>query len=350
MTSPAAIHVRHATRHDLPAWQRFVDRMPDAGCLHHAGWYDVLRDAYWVTPHFLMATDENDEVVGILSLYHSKSLFTGPHVSSLEDGVLASRAEAVPALLGEARALRDRLQAKYLQIRGGAIDEPASITIPTVRTFMFTSQPVDQLWSAIKKKTRWGIRQAERQPIVIEPDPELRHLEAFYQVYAAHVHALGTPVMGLDAFQSLRHRLGRDRLRLYLVRYDEVLVGGMLCITNIARWTDYYAIVRPVEDVQFANYLLYWYVIRDAANCGVAHFDMGRSTPHSNVHLFKRKWGGRDVETPYYFYLTPGMRVGDVGLQALKQGRGLPQRIWSRLPLFLCNRLGPLLRKQLPFI
>ncbi len=350
MTSDSVIRVRQVQPQDLVTWQHFADRMPDAGCLHHAAWYEVLRDAYWVVPHFLMATDANADVVGILPLYHSKSPLTGSHISSLEDGVLASRADATAALLNEARALRDRSSAKYLQIRGGAIDEAGPITIPTVRTFILTSQSADQLWPAIKKKTRWAIRHAEKQGIAIERDSELRHLDAFYQVYAAHQRELGTPVMGLDAFRSLKNRLGLDRLRLYLVRYEDRLVGGMLCIINTARWTDYYALVRPIKGIQFANYLLYWHVIRDASNSGVPRFDMGRSTPGSNVHLFKRKWGGLDLEVPYYFYPRPGVRVGDVGLQSLKKGRGLPQHVWSMLPLPLCNRLGPLLRKQLPFI
>src|SRR5262245_32841694 len=123
MPSQATIRVRQAVPQDLAAWQGFVDRTPDAGALPHAGWCEVLPAAYWVTPHFLMATDAGDDVVGILPLYHSRSPFTGSHISSLEDGVLASRADATRALLAEARALRDGVRARYLQIRGGAIDE-----------------------------------------------------------------------------------------------------------------------------------------------------------------------------------------------------------------------------------
>src|SRR5262249_5027201 len=130
MSGQAPIHVREATRQDLIAWQDFVDRAPDAGCLHHAGWYEVLRDAFWVTPHFLMATDATDQVIGILPLYYSRSPLTGAHVSSLEDGVLATAPEAAEALLQRARTLRDSLRARYLQIRGGAIDMPATFTIP----------------------------------------------------------------------------------------------------------------------------------------------------------------------------------------------------------------------------
>jgi hypothetical protein len=39
-----------------------------------------------------------------------------------------------------------------------------------------------------------------------------------------------------------------------------------------------------------------------------------------------------------------------VTLESLKQGGGLIKRTWSHLPPFVCNTLGPLIRKQLPFI
>ena len=51
------IRVRLAKETDLSAWQQFVDQMPQAGCMHHAGWYAVLRDSCWVKPYFLIAED-----------------------------------------------------------------------------------------------------------------------------------------------------------------------------------------------------------------------------------------------------------------------------------------------------
>jgi hypothetical protein len=66
--------------------------------------------------------------------------------------------------------------------------------------------------------------------------------------------------------------------------------------------------------------------------------------------LFKRKWGGCDVEFPYQFYASASGVARDRGLPRIPEGNGLAQRVWSHLPLILCNKLGPLLRKQLPFI
>jgi FemAB-related protein (PEP-CTERM system-associated) len=350
MTGRGGLHVKAVLETDLPSWQAFVDRTAGAGCMHHAGWYKVLRDAYWVTPHFLMATDQRNEIRGILPLYFSRSPFTGKHLSSLEDGVLCDDPRAAQSLIEAAIMLKEKLGARYLQIRGGPGEDavPAAI-VPTVQTVIPTARPVDAIWSAVKKKTRWTVRQAEKQDVRIKADPGLSRLEEFYHAYAAHMRELGTPVFGIETFTAIHSHLGRERLRLFVAIHEERLIGGMLCIVNRDQWTDYYAIVRPSERADLANYLLYWHAIRAASEAGTSRLNLARSAPDSNVHMFKRKWGGTDIAVPYRFYPATGARRGR-GLEAMKQRRGVAQTVWSRLPLPLCNRLGPLLRKQLPFI
>jgi len=344
------MRVRLAAEADLPVWQQFVDGNVQAGCMHHAGWYGVLRDAFCVTPFFLMAFKGDGAVAGILPTYFSSSLLTGRHISSLEDGILATERDAVDALLNEALTLRDKTRSQYLQIRGGINVRSADFVQPSIHTIINTSEPENKLWTAIKKRTRWAVRQAEKTNLTIEHDVELGELSNFYKVYAAHMRDLGTPVFGADVFKAIVTHLGRARLRLYLVKNGPQLIGGMMCIINGRRWTDYYAIVRPSADTEFANYLLYWHVIRDASCNGIERLDLGRSTPESNVHQFKRKWRGIDIDVPYYFYVRPGRSRRNLGFIRQKEEKGALQRCWGNLPLSVSNRLGPLIRKQLPFI
>ena len=310
----------------------------------------VLRDAYRVTPYFLMATNDLGEVEGLLATYHSRSPLTGSYISSLEGGVLARRPETARALIARARALCEQTGARYLQIRGGVVDETNATIAQTVRTVVQTDHSADQIWQRMKQSGRRGVRKGEKQNISIEQDVDLDRLEEFYWIYAAHIHRLGTPVMGIDAFQAMRRYLRPSRLRLYFVRHRKDVIGGMLCLVNVDLWTSYFAATRTSREAEFANYALYWHVLREAASLGIARVDLGRSTPGSTVHIFKQRWGGTDVTVPYHFYPRLGVRLRDMGLQRLKTGKGLPQRVWPHLPLALCNRLGPLLRKQLPFI
>ena len=354
----ANVRVRLAKDADLPAWQRFVDRTPQAGCMHHAGWYKVLRDSCWVKPYFLIAKDaRSGELAGVLPLYHSRSPLTGSHLSSLGDGVLAEEQSTVAALLEFARSLRDSIGAKFLQLRGGPLDHPGDEAFMTIRTLINTSQPPEVLWAAIQSKTRQAIRQAEKTAIRIEDDAALAGLDDFYWTYAEHVRKFGTPVMGIGFFHAIRTHLGPHRLRLYSLKEGQRLIGGMLCILNRGRWTACYGAVRPSQETDFANYLLYWHMIRDASTCGASTLDLGRSAPESNVRLFKRKWRGKEIEVAYHRYFpcsrSPSNRSrshNDPARDSLKRHKGRLYRLWSRLPLPLCNSLGPLIRKQLPFM
>jgi len=344
------VNVSLATENDLAPWQTFVDNTPDAGPMHHAGWFNVLRDAYAVTPHFFMAKNDSGAIVGVMPMYRTSSIFTGTHFTTLEGGILARDEGARISLLSAAKALRNERGVRYVQIRGGSVDPEASFSLTTLHTVVPTSEGPDARWSAIKPKTRWGIRQAEKQPFEITHDTDLLFLDDFYLLYAAHMRDLGTPVFSLKTFHAMREQLGMQRLRLYLLRYEQRLVGGMLCIVQGNRWTDLYAIVRRAQTTEFANYLMYWHVIRDAAKSGIAEFDMGRSTPESNVHLFKRKWGGSDVAVQYQFYPAEGNRRSQLGLVGETREKGLAQRIWSSLPPSVCNIAGPLIRRDLPFL
>src|SRR2546426_12006698 len=98
MTGAPRLTVRLAQESDLAAWQAFVDAAPEAGCMHHAGWLGVLREAFSVTPCFLLATDGGGIIHGVLPMYRSRSVLAGRHLSSLEGGVLACDPEATRLL------------------------------------------------------------------------------------------------------------------------------------------------------------------------------------------------------------------------------------------------------------
>ena len=356
--SDTNIRVRLAKETDLPDWQQFVDRTPQAGCMHHAGWYAVLRDSCWVKPYFLIAEDaRRGDYTGILPLYHSTSPLTGSHLSSLGQGILAENQQTVAALLDHARSWRDSIGAKYLELRGGPSDQPGDQAFTIIRTFINTDRPPEILWRAIKKKTRQAIRQAEKAAIRIECDATLAGMDDFYWTYAEHMRTFGTPVIGIDFFHAIRAQLGKDRLRLYLVKDDRRLIGGILCILNSRSWSAVYGAVRPSRATNLANYLLYWRVIRDASIYGSSILDLGRSAPASNVRLFKRKWGGTEIEVAYERYFGRAKinndrpRAHDDAVRdSLRRQKGSFYTIWSHLPLVLCNSLGPLIRKQLPFM
>ena len=219
----------------------------------------------------------------------------------------------------------------------------------TVHTVVATRIGADALWSALKGTIRRGIRKAEKDEIQVARDSGLEHLDEFYGIYAERMRELGTPVFGVTTLHAMREHLGQDRLRFYLAKRRDALIGGMLCIVHNRRITDMYVVARRLPDTEYANYLLYWHAIRDAADEGFDEFDLGRSTRGSTVHFFKQKWGGADIDIPYRYYPAAGSPL-KMGLLEEPGEKSLMQRLWSKLPLPVCNIVGPIIRRDLPFL
>jgi len=337
---------------DLEDWQAYVDRNPAGRAMHHAGWHGVLSDAFSVRPHFLIERNEAGSITGVLPTYVSSSWLTGLHVASLDDGFLADSDAVATRLIDAALALRDQIGARYFLLRTAGDTVPRehinNATRRTVRRIVETAKAPETLFASLKSYHRRDIRRAEKRGYSIIADPALQELDGvFYDEFAAQMHRLGTPVMPRRMMNALRAHLGPELLRLFLLKHEEAIVGGMLCVTARAGWTAVYAARRQNLGTDYANDLLYWNTIEEASRAGASELDLGRNTPGSGVHRFKEKWPGEDRYADHVYFMAANRPAPDV--EALYEGRTLKQRMWQSLPLAAANWLGPVLRRQLPF-
>jgi hypothetical protein len=83
----------------------------------------------------------------------------------------------------------------------------------------------------------------------------------------------------------------------------------------------------------------------------VQALDLGRSTQGGGVHQFKSRWGGHDETPCCRRYLCGNKAPGPSrGMERFRHGETSLQRAWKRQPLWCANRLGSLLRRDLPFL
>lgn len=334
----------------LPEWQAFVDSRDDAQPMHHAAWHPILRESTTVKPRFMVARTAGGALCGVLPAYSSRSLLSGYHITSFDGGALSAEPAAADALI---RHLHDRARAEgagYLLLRGGSVaacdrDPREHISVVSV---VDTSFGEDEIFRRIKKKTRWEVRRGHREGFTVRIDQDCSEIEAFYRLYAAHVHRLGTPVMGLKLMQAMIRHLGPERLKLLLLERGREIVGGMLIVIGRGTWLDLYALVRHDLRPTAANYVLYAEALRTASQQGAIELSLGRSRIGSGVHAFKLKWGAVDQPLIYRYYAGRGGKVS--GLESYRDAETRAQRLWKRLPLWAANRLGPLIRRQLPFV
>jgi serine/alanine adding enzyme len=332
----------------LTDWQAYADSRPPAQAHHAAAWFAILSRCFHVAPHYRMAIDERGRTRGVLPMYFSHSAFTGPHLATLEGGALADSPEIAHSLYEEAERIRDELDAAYLLIRGG---EPphrsATHEACYERTVVDLRGGVDAVWRNLPASSRANVRRAVRRGVTAERDDAA--LRGFYELYARRMRDLGTPVESASFFEAIRTGLG-NRFRLYLARLGRRAVAGMLVEAGESTWTYLYGASRAAALSHYPNDAVFWTAFGAAIAAGAAAFDLGASAPGSGAHRFKAKWAPPEstVPTVFRYYAAPP-QLGPFGLDAYRRERSVRQRLWSRVPLRVANRLGPILRRQLPF-
>lgn len=343
--------IETADTQSLGEWQNYADNHPLGSGMHHAGWYQILKHSFDVRLEFLLARKDSGAISGVLPMYFSRSVFAYRHLTTLDDGLLVDDTEAATALLKAALSRRDLLGARYLLVRaavGGTVDLPPTAIRPIVRRIVHTGIGAPELLSRLSSYTRRDIRRAVKRGYSIRVDDDLSCVDTvFYDEYASHMRHLGTPVFARQMMSAIKEYLGPERLRLYLAMRGEEVVGGLLCVVAPSGWLALYGVIRENLLRDYVNYLLYWHAILQAADAGVAYFDLGRNTPGGGVHDFKSKWPGEDRESEHRYFARSGVKLPNFDI--LHQGRSFRQRLWMKLPLGITNRLGPVLRRQLPF-
>jgi lipid II:glycine glycyltransferase (peptidoglycan interpeptide bridge formation enzyme) len=142
----------------------------------------------------------------------------------------------------------------------------------------------------------------------------------------------------------MRRFLG-EKFRLYIVRLDGDVIGGMIVVTAPSILTSLYVAIHHDFLGGYPTYLLYWRAIAGACKANAGQFDLGRSVKDSGTHNFKRQWAGADEIVNYTsrFASKPG------AIKETRQGGGLANKIWSLAPVPLVDYLGPIIRRRMPF-
>src|SRR5437899_2056587 len=188
-------------------WDRYVLCHPLASGYHLMAWRRVVENTTGHTTIYLMATDELDEVRGVLPLVLLSSRLFGRFLVSVPffnyGGVLADTLDAQEALLEAAVALAKQLEVSFVELRS---QESQGLTWPCKqhKVSMRLDLPTDfeTLWKGFSSKLRSQIRRAQKEAMTVRiASTEL--LDDFYQLFARNMRDLGTPVYARRFFEAI---------------------------------------------------------------------------------------------------------------------------------------------------
>jgi FemAB-related protein (PEP-CTERM system-associated) len=329
-------------------WDEYVQRHPQGSVFHLTAWKRCVERAFGFQACYLVA-EEQGRIRGVLPLFlidnfvQGKSLISSPF--AVYGGICADDEEAAEALRTAACELARAEGVQYLELR-----EQRQVSYPDFhRKDLYVTfdrelpSDAQQLLQSFPRDTRYMIRKAQKAGLRALVDND--RLDVLYDIYAYSVRQLGTPVFSRRYFQILLEEFG-DHSEITTIWHGEKAIAGVLSFRFRNGIVPYYGGSLREGRQLAANNFMYWEVMRRAAECGIRHYDFGRSKLGTGAHAFKTQWGMRERPLPYQFYLVRRRTMPN--FSPVNPRFRLGVNLWKRLPLGVATMLGPHLVRLFP--
>lgn len=337
--------IKVASSVDRHAWDAYVRTYKNANMYHLYCWNDIFREAFGCETCYLVA-EADIGITGILPLFAvKKSILGGNYVSSLPGGVCANDEDTAQQLIQAAIEFTRERGARYLKLRDGVRrwnDDRLETQIEY--TYVLDELPPDPdlIWRGVRANVRTPVRKARKEGLVAVWSND--NLDGFYHAYATNMRDLGTPLVHKCFFEKAIEQFPNNA-QILTAHLANQVIGGMFIFTfNRVLNNPFASSIRSFFKL-CPNDLLYWEAIRYACKDGYRAFDMGKSAKGSGNARFKEKFLAKPRELFYQYYLNTAKAV-----PVTRGGKmyRMASPIWRRLPLWITNSLGPVIRYVMP--
>ena len=328
-------------------WDAFVRSTKGGSPFHLLAWKRAVESSFGHRPHYVMAVGEHG-IEGVLPLFQVRGLLGGRGLISVPygvyGGICAQSAAARQLLLDHASELARGVGAGYVELRHRAGQE---LELPTKSLYVTFSRPItaddEENLMAIPRKQRRMTRQGAKSGL--HGEFGMQHLDAFYEVYAHSVHALGSPVFPRRLFTAIVQEFQKE-CELLTIWKDGRVLAGVLTLLYEDQALPYYGGALREAFPYAINDFMYWELMCHVAHAGYRVFDFGRSREGTGPYDFKRHWGFEPQPLPYQYLLLDGASIPNVSPANPKMR--LAVEAWKRAPYQLTRLLGPALTRYLP--
>lgn len=347
--SRTAFKVRLANETNYGACNDFVAAHEGASVYHLTDWCSLIRDVFGHTSHYYFAESGDNQVLGVLPVVRLKSRLFGDYMVSMPyfnyGGAVAVNDEVETALVN--KAIDDAAEAgvQHIEFRDSK-KRDAWKEVRTDKVVMILPLPKDQevLWKKLGAKRRSQINRPLREGVEVK-NGTVELLDDFYKVFARNMRDLGTPVYSKRLFAEILCRFPGKTQLITIYHQGQPVAGAFLIGFRGQLEIPWASTLRKVNSIG-VNMLMYWEVLKYAISNGYETFDFGRSSIDSGTYRFKKQWGAQPAQLYWHYWLNEGRQLPKLTPSNPKYQLAI--KSWQRLPLFVANRIGPLIVKNLP--
>jgi len=158
------------------------------------------------------------------------------------------------------------------------------------------------LFSRIKKKARYNIRQAKKNGVKVEVGSK-QHIEKFYTIYKKTSEQKSFPIFPIDYFYYIWSIFSKEnKIYILLANKDDSIQSAMILIPFGDRICSLWGSTMRTKPDLKAGYILEWEAMKMAKSLGYAHYDLCGIDPTyvSSSSRFKASFGGTDFQYPNF--------------------------------------------------
>ncbi len=346
-----AVTVRTARLSDRSESARidsYVAEHPESVFFHRPHWSLAVERGCGQRAHYLVAERPDGRLAGCLPLTDVRSALFGRALVSTGfgtgGGVIADDRAGAAALLRAAAEIADRIGCATVELRGGEFPDDYSVRDDVYVGFaMDLPQSEEAIFKSIKRRHR-GVRRARERELGVRVGSAPGDRSDFFGVYGESMRNLGSPVFPRRLFDSMLDLFGADCDILTVSDGAEPVASVLnFYFKDIVHpyWGGGTAAARDC----FASELMYFEVMCHASRRGCTRFDFGRSKVGTGNYSFKMNWGMDPEPLRYGVRTAAGAAARDIN--PLSPKNRLKVEAWKKLPLWVSNRLGPVLARGL---
>lgn len=326
----------------------YVGQHPDSVFFHRPQWSLAVEQGCGQRGHYLLAERPGGGLVGCLPLTDVRSALFGRALVSTGfgtgGGVIADDSAAAAALLSAAAKLSNRIGCATLELRGGEFPDDYSVRDDVYVGFaMDLPRGEEAIFRSIKRRHR-GVRRARERGLGVRIGASSDDRSDFFRVYGESMRNLGSPVFPRRLFDSMLDLFGED-CDILTISDGSSPVASVLNFYFKGIVHPYWGGGTAAARDCFAGELMYFEVMCNASRRGCTRFDFGRSKVGTGNYSFKMNWGMDPEPLRYAVRTAPGAAPRDIN--PLSPKNRLKVETWKKLPLWVSNRLGPVLARGL---
>lgn len=331
---------------------QFLLSLPEYSPYQHSAWRRAVAQAYGYTSGVVVYKDQA-QILGFIAFSLVKNPLGQVKAVSLPycdmGGVVATSAPVADALL---EAFRHQVSVKMARGAELRSSSPAlagtELAHQKVRMVLDLPDSSTALLASYVPKLRSQIKKAEKNGLTTQI---LTHADvaAFYQVYAANMHRLGSPAHPQHWFEAVAaHYAAADALLICLVYLDQQVIGAGFVLRVGSKAVIPWASTLAQYNSLAPNMLLYWTIQSWLADHGIRQFDFGRSTFGEGTYKFKKQWGAEPVLLDWQQFDKQGnVEARAANATSPSRLRPLVEQLWSHMPASVMTWLGGSLRRYI---